>query len=350
MQGTHSPLQQLLARVQQSAVISANLAFIVYLLLSALLNPGRVTSAVSPVYLSPAFVAGMIALLTVIGAVILPVWLRWIYLVGSLGYLVLTAFEVPALVASDQMPMHLTLWLTLNILVSFLVFGSRWGVWFSAATIGVMLGALVTQGQPGNANLLNWLTGSIVIGVTAMIAHSITSFIEGNLLVHAQDNERLRAARQDALTDVYGRGAIEEELDRAMEHSRKTNSPMSVIVTDIDHFKVVNDKYGHATGDDVLRAVAKRLRRNVGGTGGMVGRWGGEEFIVLLPGLAKPDALVLAERLRREISDLPLAGLEVTASFGVASYRGAGDTRDQLFGRADMAMYEAKRSGRNAVR
>jgi two-component system cell cycle response regulator len=70
----------------------------------------------------------------------------------------------------------------------------------------------------------------------------------------------------------------------------------------------------------------------------------------LLPGLAKPDALVLAERLRREISDSQLAGLVITTSFGVASYRGPNDSADQLFGRADQALYEAKRAGRNSVR
>ncbi|PNY82838.1 hypothetical protein CVO96_03400 [Deinococcus koreensis] len=267
-----------------------------------------------------------------------------------LSYLVVTVFEVPRSVAYGEMPMHLTLWLTMNVLVSFVVFGSRQGAGLNLLSLGVMLVALVVRGPLAAAQLSDWVTASVVMGVTGVIAYILMTFIENNLLQHAQDSEKLRAARQDAVTDVYGRGAIEEELTHAMEHARKTNSPLSIVVTDIDHFKSVNDRYGHAFGDDVLRAVGKRLRRNVGGIGGMVGRWGGEEFIVLLPGLAKPDALVLAERLRREVGETPLAGLDVTASFGVASYRGSGDTADQLFGRADMAMYEAKRSGRNAVR
>ena len=248
------------------------------------------------------------------------------------------------------MPMHLTLWLTLNVLVSFVVFGARQGAALIAVSVAVMLGALIVHGPLAPPQLSDWVTVAVVMGVTGIIAYTLMNFIENNMLQHAEDSEKLRAARLDAVTDVYGRGAIEEELHHAMDHARRINSPLSIVVADIDHFKQVNDQHGHAFGDDVLRAVGKRLRRNVGGIGGMVGRWGGEEFIVLLPGVAKPDALVLAERLRREIGDTPLAGLPVTASFGVASYRGSGDTPDQLFGRADMAMYEAKRSGRNAVR
>lgn len=342
-----SPLQRLLLRAQQYVVYASNVGYILYALLTALISsPGDFPLA----YQVPKYWAALFSLATVIAVATLPHRLRRIYLLTCLGYLLVTVVEVPRSVAYGQMPMHLTLWLTMNVLVSFVVFGSRQGAGLNLLSLGVMLGALVVRGPLSAAQLSDWVTASVVMGVTGVIAFILMTFIENNLLQHAQDNEKLRAARQDAVTDVYGRGAIEEELTHAMEHARKTNTPLSIVVTDIDHFKSVNDRYGHAFGDDVLRAVGKRLRRNVGGIGGMVGRWGGEEFIVLLPGLAKPDALVLAERLRREVGETPLAGLDVTASFGVASYRGSGDTADQLFGRADMAMYEAKRSGRNAVR
>nr|WP_255639203.1 GGDEF domain-containing protein [Deinococcus betulae] len=154
----------------------------------------------------------------------------------------------------------------------------------------------------------------------------------------------------DAVTEVLGRGAIEEELERAAQHAAQARTPLSIIMTDIDHFKRVNDDHGHATGDDVLRATAKRLRRSVSGSGGLVGRWGGEEFIVLLPGVARTDAMKVAERLRSEVSAEAVAGLHITASFGVAAMRGAHDSIDELFSRADSALYHAKRAGRNVVR
>lgn len=242
------------------------------------------------------------------------------------------------------------IWAILFIMLVYAVNGTRVG---AAVSVFVLVMPLLTiWGLPGmDASLAQtWVVTSVAVCAVAMIAHHYTAFLLRNMTLYAEDHAKLRAARQDGVTDVYGRAAIEEELGRAMTHAAKDNTPVSIVVVDIDHFKGVNDQHGHATGDDVLRAVAKRLRRNVGGMGGMVGRWGGEEFLVLLPGIAKPDALVLAERLRHEIAGAPLAGLNVTASFGVASYRGKGDTTDELFGRADMAMYEAKRSGRNAVR
>lgn len=345
---TSSPLQPLLLRSQQFAVLALNLGYMMFALMTGLISPPEGPPA--QVYLQPKFGAALVALLTAVAAWLLPKHLRLVALVSNLLYLVVVSLEVPRIVLAGEPPIHLALWFTLDVLVTFLVFGTRWGTWLNAASLAVIFVSLLRVGHLDAARVADWLTTGIVMSVTGLIAFSVVSFIENNMTVHAEDSQRLLAARQDALTDVYGRGATEEELDKAMEHARKTNAPLSVIVTDIDHFKQVNDRHGHTTGDDVLRAVAKRLRRNVGGIGGLVGRWGGEEFIILLPGVAKPDALVLAERLRREISDQPLAGLDITASFGVASYRGPGDTTDQLFGRADMAMYEAKRSGRNAVR
>ncbi|WP_309571791.1 GGDEF domain-containing protein, partial [Deinococcus sp.] len=319
MSRRNTPLQELLLRSQQYIVYAANAAYIVYALLTSLIDP---PGSFPVAYQIPKYWAALFSLATIVAVASVPHRLKPVYVITVIGYVLVTVFEVPRAVAYGAMPMHLTLWLTLNVLVSFVIFGARPGAVLNVVSICVMLGVLVTQGPLPAPQLADWVTAAIVMGVTGIIAYTLMTFIENNLLQHQQDSEKLHAARQDAVTDVYGRGAIEEELHHVMEHARRTNSPMSIVVTDIDHFKLVNDQHGHAFGDDVLRAVGKRLRRNVGGIGGMVGRWGGEEFIVLLPGLAKPDALVLAERLRREIGDSPLAGLDITASFGVASYRG----------------------------
>lgn len=340
-------LHQRLQNSRRYVVYAAGLAYLLYVALTAVLNsPGEFPQA----WQVPKYWA---ALVTVCGGLALlaaPHRLREISLAAFAGYLAALIFEVPKLVGLDLSPLHLGLWLSLEVMVCFLLFGSRWGMKMGTLILGVLLMALALGGPLTPERLSDWLSVTLVLAVTGFISYISMSFTERNLLLSAQDGEKLRAARLDAVTGVYGRGAIEEELGRVLLHARQTGTPLSVIVTDIDHFKAVNDRYGHAAGDDVLRAVAKRLRRNVGGSGGLVGRWGGEEFIVLLPGVSRTDALAVADRLRREISEQPLADLRVTASFGVAAYRGAQDTPDQLFGRADQAMYQAKNAGRNAVR
>ncbi|PTA67012.1 GGDEF domain-containing protein [Deinococcus arcticus] len=336
-----------LQRSRQVAVITSCLAYVLYALLTALIDP---PGAFPGAYNVPKYWAALVALGTVLAVLVSPMSLRRIYMVTTAGYVLAAVVEIPRAVAWGDMPMHLSLWLTMNILVSYLVFGSRFGTGLNIAAIAIMLVSLVVNGPVAAPNLADWVTVSIVMGAMGVMAYVLVSFIENNLSRHREDNERLRAARLDAVTEVMGRGAIEEELERAVQHAAQARTPLSIIVTDIDHFKRVNDQHGHAVGDDVLRATAKRLRRSVSGSGGLVGRWGGEEFIVLLPGVAKTDALAVAERLRGEVSAEPVAGLQVTASFGVASMRGPHDTIDAIFSRADSAMYHAKRSGRNAVR
>lgn len=347
MNGRADSLRQRLLKTQQSVVYAASLTYVLFFLLVTLVNP---TGPVSRPFLVPRSGLALLVLLTSLLVWAAPQRIRPLYLLTYAGCLLTLVFEMSRAMSADQNLLQLFLWQGVNVLISFLILGSRWGLGANVLTLLTLLGALTLHGPFSMAQLADWLTVCLTLTVTTAVSYLTMTLIEGSLLAHERDQGRLRAARQDALTMVYGRGAIEEELERAMHHARQHNTPMSVIVTDIDHFKSINDLYGHTTGDDVLRAVAKRLRRAVGSGGGVVGRWGGEEFIVLLPGQARPEALVVAERLRREISGQPLADLNITASFGVASYRGASDTADQLFGRADQAMYEAKHLGRNAVR
>ena len=342
-----TPLEQRFQALGLNILFTVTLSYIAMILLSTMMEQPQhfpldlftLKYGMLVVSVGAAF-AGLIA----------PRRLKWI--VGIMGVLAgaLLVVTIRSGEASVANPAVIHIWAVQFIMLMYAVFGTRIG---AAVTVFLLVMPLLAMwGVAGvdAALMQTWVVTSVAVCAVAMIAHHYTAFLLRSMTLYAEDHAKLRAARQDGVTDVYGRAAIEEELERAMTHAAKDNTPVSIVVVDIDHFKGVNDRHGHATGDDVLRAVAKRLRRNVGGMGGMVGRWGGEEFLVLLPGIAKPDALVLAERLRHEIAGAPLAGLNVTASFGVASYRGKGDTTDELFGRADMAMYEAKRSGRNAVR
>ncbi len=159
-----------------------------------------------------------------------------------------------------------------------------------------------------------------------------------------------RLARVDSLTGLYNRRHLDEQLTALLSVARRRQEPVSVLLIDVDHFKHVNDSAGHAGGDRALKQVACRLR-SVVRTEDLVGRWGGEEFLVLLPNSGSAAALVLAERLRSAVAATPInlgeTSVLVTISIGVAT--GITTAEDVLVRSADDAMYESKHLGRNRV-
>jgi len=155
-------------------------------------------------------------------------------------------------------------------------------------------------------------------------------------------------AERDPLTGLYNRNKLEQRLPNILAIAERLKTPISFIILDIDHFKKVNDRYGHAVGDRILIHLANVLRRNVRESD-MVFRWGGEEFLVLAIGAPMTGATVLAEHLRTmiESENFDTVG-HITASFGIAetSYMGP---KDNWFERVDAALYKAKETGRNRV-
>lgn len=150
-------------------------------------------------------------------------------------------------------------------------------------------------------------------------------------------------ARRDPLTGLLNRRGFHAVLDREDRRSARDRTPASVVVCDVDHFKAVNDGHGHAVGDAVLRTVASVIQEQTRGLD-TAARIGGEEFAVVVAGAAATEAQAVAERMRTAIAEAPLAGVAVTASFGVAA---RDDTLHLALRRADAALYEAKRRGRN---
>ena len=174
-------------------------------------------------------------------------------------------------------------------------------------------------------------------------------------------NDRLRSSVQhtielaviDPLTGLYNRRYLDTHMQVLIERSAARQRPLSVLVIDIDRFKVVNDSYGHDVGDEVIREFAKHIRLTIRGID-LVCRHGGEEFVVGLPDTDVETAEVTVERLRDSIVSEPFETgsqaqrLDITASVGLSALSGPGETPDLLL-RADLALYEVKKSGRNRV-
>ena len=186
----------------------------------------------------------------------------------------------------------------------------------------------------------------------ALIYIPLAIVMDHLISVWRQDERSLfEAAQFDALTGAYARGFAVSLMQRALSKAIDEAKPLAVLMVDLDHFKRVNDAYGHPLGDVVLarttRAIQSMLRAD-----DIVGRFGGEEFVVLLPGADLRQAMGAAERCRAAIEAMEIPEvphLSVTASVGVAGFPEHGDGLDELLRRSDRAMYSAKARGRNRV-
>ena len=167
-------------------------------------------------------------------------------------------------------------------------------------------------------------------------------------LAHAEAD---RLSRVDPLTGLFNRRHFSELL--LSEQARSGSGTAAVLLLDLDHFKSVNDRYGHLAGDAVLQAAAERIASITRATD-CLARWGGEEFAILASGIGREDAILLAERARAALADGPVEvddlAIELTLSVGVAVVGSETQTPDRLVDAADEALYEAKRAGRNCVR
>jgi len=154
-------------------------------------------------------------------------------------------------------------------------------------------------------------------------------------------------ATTDPLTGIANRRRLDDDIERMIAQAHRYELPLSVVLMDLDHFKVVNDEHGHDTGDQVLIEAVERVKASLRDAD-LFGRWGGEEFLLLAPYTDHAAACALAERCRAAIRRSPMEVGEVTASFGVATLDPSDDAR-ALFRRADLALYTAKQEGRDRV-
>lgn len=168
--------------------------------------------------------------------------------------------------------------------------------------------------------------------------------VEKQLFMMQLSNEKLfNASKEDGLTKAYNKSAILEILEHMVA---KKQAPFTILMFDIDHFKRINDTYGHVVGDQCIKALAQSAKDHLRKVD-CLGRYGGDEFIIILPGIPAEGAKLVAERLREQVS--MACNPRITVSIGIASYAADGTTVTELISKADQGLYRSKRRGRNAV-
>lgn len=195
------------------------------------------------------------------------------------------------------------------------------------------------------------LTKTFIINLFVAVVVTLVVILVANLTVGGYQQKLEEMASQDKLTGVLNRQMFDGILKQMMKFAERKGQKLSLVIFDLDHFKKVNDNYGHLAGDEVLRSVVDTVR-DILRESDIICRWGGEEFFLLFPECDLEQAQSLAEKMRKEIEEhfFVFAGktIRITASFGVAEYAN-GESDSELINRADQALLSAKNSGRNRV-
>jgi diguanylate cyclase (GGDEF)-like protein len=219
--------------------------------------------------------------------------------------------------------------------------GLAWGLGFAAATIGfreVVAWQQLPAGTPTLWRLVNAASYVVVLGVG----------MAGLQRLRRIQQQLSRLATHDSLTGLVNGRAFAARLTQELERNRRYPRPLALLYLDLDDFKVINDSHGHQTGDAVLRLVADAMRSSVR-QADIVGRLGGDEFAVLMPETDAPLADAAAQRLAAGLRTVFKGTPTVTASIGVVSCAAPDASTDELLRRADQAMYDAKRAGKDRV-
>lgn len=232
----------------------------------------------------------------------------------------------------------------LIILATIATLSLAWEFWLE----DLVLPAIGLRHEPeGSAERWEFVVTTLVFSAIALIGPAAmgTRFIRRD---QALQEEITRLSQEDHLTGLLNRRRITQLLEHEVRRALRYDTTFSIILMDIDHFKLVNDQFGHQAGDAVLKMIADVIKTGVRASD-FVGRWGGEEFIILSPQTDIAGAISLAEKMRArlESADFDKIGRR-TASLGVASFD-QGDDIEALIGRADAGLYAAKTRGRNRV-
>jgi diguanylate cyclase (GGDEF)-like protein len=328
--------------------------FLILLMLSAILLTGLVIlgtlSQINPIDWNHGH---MMVVFTATATVL------WLLLRGAPGRFKLIGwtYEVLSLIEAASSTIFVSvdelriLWFYTNVPCVFILLGQRAGWGVTALTI---LGFMM-----GNAHLERpYSPNAVATGVLALLYFGVSfhAYVDRSISYFKRmrdyNVQLLDLASHDPLTGVFNAGAYYRACDQMIHASQRANQLFAVLFIDLDHFKSINDTYGHAVGDDVLRAVAATIQKTIRRSD-VVGRIGGEEFSVFLPNTDVMGAQQLAETLRSAVEKIQIevdgVFLKITASIGVATKSFEQETMQAIQQHADQAMYEAKRAGRNRV-
>lgn len=334
-----------------------------------LLGTSGVAAAVSLIVTPLIGLSGLDRLGPVLIAVKAVIFLLWLWVrpqafrvVGTIELTVEAAtgvLKLASILLVDQLSAGLggyVMWLPQTYILAALVLPGRWSLLVSLGVYALLLvpGVMFWSSEAippavkasfGNTIVQMYLLHAALIAFFALLGRAMEAYATAE----RQLEHNARLAHSDALTGLANRRQLMDWLERATQDSTRTGEAFSVLLFDLDHFKGVNDTFGHDTGDDVLRFTAQ-VARTVMRDQDRLGRWGGEEFMVILPDCDERGAERIAVRLQWAMGARPhpRAGA-ITVSCGVAARRPGEDASDVLR-HADEALYAAKREGRNAVR
>jgi diguanylate cyclase (GGDEF)-like protein len=277
--------------------------------------------------------------------------IEWVFYFFIVSYfLVLTQLSISEMIDGGTLSVEplsdhlysLTIWLIVFMVAGFLTLKSN----HSSKLILYVIVSVLVMGFTNVSYLVR--SDLLTPGYVFRWVNSLGSLLVVILLIQRMGFLQQKNASTDPLTGLLNRRATYQVLSREMERSHRYKKVFSIILLDVDHFKIINDTLGHAKGDEVLiglsRLMEKALRQ-----ADSIGRWGGEEFLLVLPETDGRSAGMTAERICRLIRESKPGGVEhVTASFGVSSYQ-VEWSLEELIHRADQAMYQSKQSGRNQV-
>lgn len=225
-------------------------------------------------------------------------------------------------------------------------------------TITTLTGIIIFISVAGLATVLavgrhDTQTSYIIhISLLLMLFVSCTIHHMAMLALKKQISKLMEHSSTDKLTELYNRSYLDLFLEKQIETSSRSKTPVSIIMVDLDHFKEINDNYGHVVGDHVLTIFAHVVLKCVRKTD-IIARYGGDEFIVVLPDTDTETAEHIAERIRRDVESEPIPPVNnkvvnsISCSVGVSTYPSHCDSKHNLIQTSDMALYEAKRAGRN---
>lgn len=242
------------------------------------------------------------------------------------------------------------LWTALFPPFAFFLLGKNKGLWVTVLFFSVFMFQLYTTIFINKAPHLSLgaFLNTLEVFVISLLLYRFyeKTRTEANQLLHEQSVRLEKMAKTDKLTQLFNRQYLDSTLFSL--YKKRRSLPISVLLLDVDLFKAINDEYGHLFGDEVLIKLAKRLAESVRDYD-VVGRWGGEEFLIIAPNTSQLDALGLAERIRRQLNMQVNESVTTSVSIGVSSTDRV-KSPEELISQADRALYQAKSNGRNQVR